>query len=76
MRQQELCDEEQLPDRLVNPCEYQQLSQIRCNDEDGSETENYLLLVHTQMTTALYIDSCNVKMPEVEEAEFKWSGHM
>ena len=37
MRQQELCDEEQLPDRLVNPCEYQQLPQNRDNDEDGSE---------------------------------------
>ena len=40
MRQQELCDEEQLPDRLENPCEYQQLSQNENNDEDHLETEN------------------------------------
>ena len=40
MRQQELCDEEQLPDRMVNPCEYQQLSQNENNDEDHPETEN------------------------------------
>ena len=31
MRQQELCDEGQLPDRLENPCEYQQLSQNENN---------------------------------------------
>ena len=40
MRQQELHDEEQLPDRLVNPCEYQQLSQNENNDEDHPETNN------------------------------------
>ena len=40
MRQQELCDEEQLPDRVVNPFEYQQLPQNKDNDEDGSKTEN------------------------------------
>ena len=39
IRQQELCDEEQLPDRMVNPCEYQQLPQNRDNNEDGSETD-------------------------------------
>ena len=39
-RQQELHDEEQLPDRLENPCEYQQLSQNRNNNKDGSETDN------------------------------------
>ena len=40
MRQQELHDEEQLPDRLENPCEYQQLSQNENNDEDHPETNN------------------------------------
>ena len=42
LRQQELCDdEEQLPDRMVNPCEYQPLPENRDNDEgDGSETDN------------------------------------
>ena len=42
-RQQELCDEEQLPDRMENPCEYEQLTQNRDNnneDEDGLETDN------------------------------------
>ena len=39
-RQQELCDEGQLPDRVVNPCEYQQLPQNRNNNEDHSETDN------------------------------------
>ena len=39
-RQQGLCDEEQLPDRLINPCEYQPLPQNRDKDEDGSETDN------------------------------------
>ena len=39
-RQQELCDEEQLPDRIVNPCEYQQLSQNMDSDENSSETDN------------------------------------
>ena len=38
-RQQELCDEGQLPDRMENPCEYQQLPQNRDNNEDGSETD-------------------------------------
>ena len=39
-RQQKLCyDEEQLPDRMVNPCEYQPLPQNRDKDEDGSETD-------------------------------------
>ena len=38
-RQQELCDE-QLPDRMENPCEYEQLTQNRDNNEDGSETDN------------------------------------
>ena len=38
-RQQEMCDEEQLPERMMNPCEYQQLPQNNNNneDEDGSE---------------------------------------
>ena len=40
MRQQELHDEEQLPNRLENPCEYQQLSQNGSNDEDGTESDN------------------------------------
>ena len=41
VRQQELCDEEQLPDRLINPCEYQPLPQNRDKDEDdASETDN------------------------------------
>ena len=42
MRQQELCDEEQLPDRMVNPFEYQQLPQSRDNieDEGGVDTDN------------------------------------
>ena len=40
MRQQELCDEGQLPDRLENPCEYQQLSQNENNDDNGTETDN------------------------------------
>ena len=40
MRQQELHDEEQLPDRLENPCEYQQLSQNENNNEDGTESDN------------------------------------
>ena len=39
-RQQELCDEEQIPDRIVNPCEYQQLSQNIDSDENSSETDN------------------------------------
>ena len=39
-RQQELCDQEQLPDRMENPCEYQQLPQNMDNNEDGSETDN------------------------------------
>ena len=42
-RQQELCDEGQLPDRMVNPCEYEQLPQNRDNNnenEDGLETDN------------------------------------
>ena len=39
IRQQELCDEEQLPDRMVNPCEYQQLPQ-NMDNSDGSETDN------------------------------------
>ena len=39
-RQQEFCDEGQLPDRMENPCEYEQLPQNRDNDEDGSETDN------------------------------------
>ena len=38
MRQQELCDEE-IPDRMENPCEYQQLPQNR-NNEDHLETDN------------------------------------
>ena len=38
-RQQELCDEEQLPDRMENPCEYEQLTQNRDSNEDGSETD-------------------------------------
>ena len=40
LRQQELCDEEQLPDRMVNPWEYQSLLQNRDKDEDGSENDN------------------------------------
>ena len=38
IRQQELCDG-QLPERMMNPCEYQQLPQNNNNneDEDGSE---------------------------------------
>ena len=40
MRQQELCDEEQLPDRLENPCEYQQLSQNGSKDKNRPETDN------------------------------------
>ena len=42
MRPQELCDEEQLPDRIANPCEYQQLPQNNDNneDEDRLETDN------------------------------------
>ena len=38
---QELCDEEQLPDRMVNPCEYQPLPENRNKneDEDFSETD-------------------------------------
>ena len=44
MRQQELCDG-QLPDRMVNPCEYQQLPQNRDNNEDGSKTENLPILL-------------------------------
>ena len=40
MRQQELCDAEQLPDRLENPCEYQQLPQNGNNNEDGTESDN------------------------------------
>ena len=40
MRQQELHDEEQLPDRLEDPCEYQQLSQNENNNEDGTESDN------------------------------------
>ena len=40
-RQQRLCDEEQLPDRLINPCEYQPLPKNRDKDgDDGSETDN------------------------------------
>ena len=41
MRQQELCDEE-IPDRLANPHEYQQLPQSNDNneDEDHLETDN------------------------------------
>ena len=39
IRQQELCDEEQLPDRMENPCEYEQLPQNRDNNEDGLETD-------------------------------------
>ena len=38
-RQQELCDQEQLPDRMENPCEYQQLPQ-NMDNSDGSETDN------------------------------------
>ena len=38
-RQQELCDEGQLPDRMENPCEYEQLTQNRDSNEDGSETD-------------------------------------
>ena len=42
IRQQELCDEEQLPDRMVNPCEYQPLPKNRDSKDgdDGSETDN------------------------------------
>ena len=39
-RQQEFCDEGQLPDRVVNPFEYQQLPQNEDNNRDGSITEN------------------------------------
>ena len=39
-RQQEFCDEGQLPDRMENPCEYEQLPQNRDDDEGGSETDN------------------------------------
>ena len=44
MRQRKLCDEEQLPDRLENPCEYQQLPQNENNDDDGTETDNSLII--------------------------------
>ena len=37
-RQQELCDG-QLPDKMENPCEYEQLTQNRDSKEDGSETD-------------------------------------
>ena len=30
----------QLPDRMVNPCEYQPLPQNRDKNEDDSETDN------------------------------------
>ena len=42
---QELCDEEQLPDRMVNPCEYQPLPQNRNNDEDDDFSETDTLPV-------------------------------
>ena len=46
---QELRDEEQLPDRMVNPCEYQPLPQNRNNDEDGSETDNLPVFLYTNV---------------------------
>ena len=46
---QELCDEEQLPDRMVNPCEYQPLPQNRNNNEDGSETDNLPVFLYTNV---------------------------
>ena len=36
MRQQGLCDEE-IPERMVNPREYQQLPHNKNNDEDSPE---------------------------------------
>ena len=46
---QGLRDEEQLPDRMVNPCEYQPLPQNRNNNEDGSETDNLPVFLYTNV---------------------------
>ena len=56
-RQQELCDEEQLPDRMMNPCEYQQLPQNRKIVQNLSVLSSYsgafLLQYHTGVVRAV-----------------------
>ena len=57
--QQKLCyDEEQLPDRMVNPCEYQPLPENRTKMKKMvQKLIIHQLLVHTPMTMVLYIDN-------------------